>query len=69
MQDQVRRMAQNDEPKCKNCKHWFAPMPFVTTIRPCRLNTYTMPDATSSVGRMEFRHTTDLSLCSAWEGK
>lgn len=69
MKDKVRRMAENAEPKCKNCRHWFETMPYVTTMRPCRLNSHVVSDASSTQGKFIGLHTTDLSLCSAWEPK
>jgi len=56
MKDQVRRMAENDEPKCKNCKHWQA---IGVTFGVCLW-----------YGDNGLRpETTDLSLCSQWEPK
>lgn len=80
--DKVRRMAENDEPKCGNCKHWGgglveAGAPGLSTIRICGLNSFSRmtqpyfnPVSLGTLGSEYIaRHTTDLSLCSAWEGK
>ncbi len=76
MKDQVRRMAENDEPKCGNCKYWLKDYPHGFSIKPCSLNgkvvqtggTSVLSGASSSY-EVELRHTTDLSLCSQWESR
>lgn len=61
MKDQVRRMAENDEPKCKNCKQW-GPLGDDTAYGECGLRKAVTVASVPCV-------TTDLSLCSAWEHK
>lgn len=68
MKDQVRRMAENDEPKCRNCKHWVK---LDTHGRPgnmglCNLIGHADP---LEADLQTLQSTTDLSLCSAWELK
>jgi hypothetical protein len=63
MKDQVRRMAENDEPKCGNCKRYAVGERFFPSHGTCIVKL--RPD--DAVQMTITRPVEDLSLCSAWE--
>ncbi len=66
MKDQVRRMAENDEPKCGNCG-WWRRIADDKTAGDCAFNQ--TPKIVGASVNLNMPITTDLSLCSAWEPK
>lgn len=56
-------MAESDEPKCKNCKHWFV----WTEVRPFGHCHKGAPNEGGFVHAKDLPVVPDLSLCSAWE--
>lgn len=60
MKDQVRRMAENNEPKCGNCEYWKVPAK--GTFGPCERVAIDVVD-----DKPVWPVTADLFLCSGWD--
>lgn len=58
----------NDEPKCKNCKHWDC-IDSRTALGVCDINSARVPVYGANLVDVNPFMTLDLSVCSAWEGK